>query len=278
VSADTLVLQAYGDPAVVRSARFCVATFQHFALRTPGRYRVVVYTDTPGPFSDLGTNVAVEPLDTPTLRRWRGAVDFVHRVKLELLLDFFAKSAAKALYVDSDTYFLADPARVFDRIDPRTAFMHECEGRLVERKNGIFRKTHRFVRNNTFTLSTGECVRIPETTEMWNAGVIGLHPDNGPLLRTALELTDAMYARYRKHVMEQLAVSYVLQTRLALLPADDVVYHYWQFRAQLDPVVAELFRAEAHASPGELADAAFALRPRGTPVVRRRPWYARLFG
>jgi len=40
-------------------------------------------------------------------------------------------------------------------------------------------------------------------------------------------------------------------------------------------VVADLF-AQAHASPAELADAAYALQPRGTPVVRR-PWYARLF-
>jgi len=274
---DTLVLQAYGDPAVVQSGRFCVATFQHFARQAPGRYRVVVYTDAPDHFAGLGAGVAAEPLDPATLRRWRGPLDFVHRAKLELLLDAFAKYDGRLLYADSDTYFAADPTRLFDRLEPGAALMHEREGRLAERTNGILRKMDRFVREHSFTLPGGESVRIPPDTEMWNAGVVGLHPDDRPLLRTALELTDAMYALYRKHVMEQLAVSYVLQTRLALRAADDVVYHYWRYRAQLAPLLADFFEAHAHASPDDLAAAAFALRPVGTPVVRR-PWYARLFG
>ena len=43
------------------------------------------------------------------------------------------------------------------------------------------------------------------------------------------------------------------------------------------PVTVPTVSAQAHASPDELADAAYTLRPRGTPVVRP-PWYARLLG
>ena len=60
--------------------------------------------------------------------------------------------------------------------------------------------------------------------------------------RAALVLTDAMHSRYRKHVTEQLAVSWVLQTSLRILPAADVVHHYWQSCTELEPVLAGLPR------------------------------------
>jgi hypothetical protein len=87
-----------------------------------------------------------------------------------------------------------------------------------------------------------------------------------------------MHARYRKHVTEQLAVSWVLQTNLRILPANDVVHHYWQSCAELEPVLADFFARHADADVASLAAAAVALAPRGTPRPPRRPWWARMIG
>lgn len=276
--AGTLVLQAYGRPRIVQEARFAILTFQRFALRRATPWPVVVYTDQPAAFTSLGPNVATEPMDAERLRRWRGTIDFVHRVKLEMLLDAFARHAGPLLYIDSDTYFTRDPAELFARIAPDAALMHECEGRLEERKNGIFRKMDRFVRRTPLPLPGLGMARMPASTAMWNAGVLGLHPAHRDAIADALALTDAMHARYPKHVTEQLAVSYVLQTRWAVRAADDAIHHYWRHCPELEPVLAAFFAAHAGDGLDALAEAAFALRPRGTPEPPRRPWYSRLLG
>ena len=154
-----LVLQAYGRPRIIQEARFAILTFLHFALGRDG-WKVVVYTDRPQDFADLGPNVTCEPMDEGRQRHWRGDIDFVHRVKLEVLVDCLTRHEGVLLYVDSDTYFTADPWPLYDAIEPRTALMHERAGRLSERKNGIFRKMHRFVTTQAFPLPGGETVRM----------------------------------------------------------------------------------------------------------------------
>jgi hypothetical protein len=272
---NNLVLQAYGGARMLRQARFCLLTFQHFACRRPDEYRAVVYSDSPEAFADLGRNVVTEQVSAETLRRWRGPIDFLHRIKLEMVADFFRKHEGTLLYVDSDTYFTADPAIVFGRITPGTAVMHENEGRLVERRNSVARKLHRFVRAHDVRLPSGEAVHIPEETAMWNAGVIGLHPADRLVLDAALSLTDALYMAYAKHNMEQLAVSHVLRQRLVIRGADDAIYHYWSTKAETDRVLEGFFGRHKGVPLDALASAAFALRPQPSRTIKRA-WYRRL--
>ena len=275
----TVVLQAYGRERIVQEARFAIASVQHWALHQPAPYRIVVYTDQPERFADLGPHLLTEPMDAARLAAWRGAVDFVHRVKLEVLLDCLARHPGTLFYLDSDTYCERDPFPLLAQVDGHTALMHLREGRLSERKNGIFRKMHRFVTRTPLPLPDGTVVRISPDAEMWNAGVIGLDARVAvPLLRQALALTDAMHSRYRKHVTEQLAMSWVLQTSLRILPAEEVVHHYWQSCAELEPVLGDFFARHARADIATVGAAAVALAPRGTPPAPRRPWWARLLG
>lgn len=274
-----LVLQAYGSARIIQEARFAILTFLHFALPRAGEWKVVVYTDQPARFADLGPGIVTEPMDASRLAAWRGAIDFVHRVKLELLLDCVARHPGTLLYADSDTYFAADPWTLWPRIGPGDAVMHECEGRLEDEANGIMRKMHRFVRANALSLPGGEQVRIAGSTEMWNAGVVGLDGAVAePLLRRALALTDAMHARYRKHVTEQLAVSWVLQSALRLHAARDVVHHYWRSCPEFEGILGRFFAEHEGAPLPALAAAAVALRPVGSPPSPRRRWWQRLLG
>ena len=270
MTSDALLIQAYGGERHIRQARFAALTFQHWALRAAEPPRVLIYTDRPALFAALGDNVRVMPVDDARLRAWRGAIDFVHRVKLEVLLDALAGGVGRLLYVDGDTYFRVDPATLFARIAPGRALMRVSEGPFSNRRTGIQRKMHDFVRANAFTLPDGEEVRLPETTEMWDAGVIGIHASDAPLLRRALALTDTMFPRFPKHVIEQVAVSHVLQTRTALEPVGDDVFHYWKHAHELEPVIAAFFAGHADTPLQALADAAYALRPTGTGLPRRR--------
>src|SRR5687768_16104808 len=120
-----LVTQAYGSPRVIRQARFAVLTFLHHALERDEPWTVVVYTDEPGAFADLGPNVVTEPMHDARLTAWRGEIDFVHRVKLEILLDCLERHDGTLLYVDSDTWFAGDPWRLYERLGPSDAVMHE---------------------------------------------------------------------------------------------------------------------------------------------------------
>lgn len=65
---------------------------------------------------------------------------------------------------------------------------------------------------------------------MWNAGVLGISPQDGPLLQRVLSLTDALYPRYPKHIIEQFAFSVVLQEAQNLHSAAPWVLHYWNFK------------------------------------------------
>lgn len=267
------MLQAYGSARIIQEARFAVLTFLHFALTRQELWKVIVYTDQPGAFASLGAGVVTEPMDADRLRAWRGRIDFVHRVKLEMLLDCLQRHAGTLLYIDSDTWFERDPWLLYERIGPTGAVMHQCEGRLDEEQNGVVRKMHRFVRGNAFQLPGGEIVQMPGSTGMWNAGVIGLDPSiAGPLLKRALALTDAMHAKYRKHVTEQLAVSWVLQNEIHLQTADDAVHHYWRTCAEVEEILKKFFLEHAGRPLPELADAAWRLDPRVAPAPKRRWW------
>lgn len=275
---DTLLLQAYGGPRHLRQARFCLLTFQHWALRAAEPPRVLVYTTRPEEFAGTGDNVETVPVSEEQLARWRGAIDFVHRIKLEVLLDALARRPGRLLYVDGDTWFPVDPAALFARIAPGRTLMRVSEGPFSNRSNGIQRKMHRFVTRHAFALPGGETVRIPGETEMWDAGVIGIHSDDRPLVARALALTDAMYPLYPKHVIEQSAVSYVLQTSTALGATGDDVEHYWRSAKELEPRIAEFLEAHRALPAQEQADRAAELRPRGGPPRPKRRWWERMLG
>lgn len=269
---DTLLLLAHGRDDVLTQARFCILTFQHFALREPHRYRVVVYTDSPDRFADLGSTVRTELLTPALLRQWRGRDDYVHRVKPEMFLDYAGKYGGRFAFVDSDTYFMHDPAELFSRIAPGRAVLHLREGALEDRWNANARKLHDFVRRTALPLPDGSMGRLPGNTAMWNSGVVGLAPEDRDLLAPSLALLDELYRRYRKHNMEQLALSYVLATRLELVASDDIVFHYWG-RGEAFQEIAERFFADTTTlTLADRAAAAFALAPKPEAKPRRK-WY-----
>jgi hypothetical protein len=224
----TLVYQAYGVTDVMRQTTFSIVTLLG-QLKESKALRVVVYTDKPEFFYDFfkgESRIHFEVVSLEQIKKWRGAIDFVHRVKIEILKDASNKFSGPLFYADGDTYFLESPRALFMQVSDQISLMHIPESALDKGKDPISKKMNRFVKKNVFKVDSKD-VKIESSTVMWNAGVIGVSESNKKFFDQIVQLTDEMHSRYPKHVNEQLAVSFVLQKNTRVLAANEVIYHYW---------------------------------------------------
>jgi hypothetical protein len=88
--------------------------------------------------------------------------------------------------------------------------------------------------------------RITPNTHMWNSGVIGMHPDQLPLIPEILNLNDELYPPALFRTTEQFAVGVVLANRTNLSEARDVVHHYWFVprRTKFDAALRQVMEVE----------------------------------
>jgi len=267
------VYQAYGRPEFYLECVYSILSLLRFYNEGPPPFKIFVYTDNKQAMQGkLPESVEFIELPAGQFQAWRGDIDFVHRVKVEMLRDFTKRVSGSIIYVDTDTYFLKDPAPIFEKIGKGTRFLHLLEDRVDSKSNPILKKMYRFLKKRIFSLKDGRNVKMPVSVEMWNAGLIGFSSQDKSLLEDVLELTDLMYSQYEKHVMEQLAFSFVLQTEGSLLPAEDYVYHYWAHKDFRNAI--ESFFAETKAMPlPDVVQATEKLNPANEkPEPRRSRW------
>lgn len=267
-----LVYQAYGHADILHEAIFSILSFRRVASEALRQScQVWVYTDQPEYLDRfLQGSARYLPMPPERLQAWRGPINFVHRVKVEMLRDFCADRQGAVLYADTDTVFEADPSPIFAAIEQGTCWMHVREGHIADRPNPVLRKLHRFLasdQNPTVQLPTRQ-VRIPPTADMWNAGLLGFHTDRRQLADEVLLLTDTIYPHYPRHVVEQLAFSWLFQQEKELRPAADWVCHYWYFK-EFRPVLEAFFGAMAGRSVDELAALTARLSPEALSLPKR---------
>jgi hypothetical protein len=233
-----LVYQAYGRSDIVQQVLFSVVSLKsHYSGKFP--FEIEIYTDRKSDLEDFFQNEAQIRLIEFTnqdLQKWRGEIQFVHRVKLEILKAASAEGSA-VVYLDGDTYFKANPDPLFRQISDSVSLMHLRESSLAEGFDLLTRKIAKFVKRKSFQTKT-ETLNIPPETEMWNAGVIGVSAQNTKWFQPMIDLTDVLYSKYQKHVMEQLAVSYYLNRETEVLPAESLIHHYWDQKPEFDLAIA----------------------------------------
>ena len=235
-----VVFQAYGNKAICYEAIYSIISL--YRLGDNQNYQILIYTDNKAVFEQYLSQIPIiyEPITTQQIKEWRGEKDFVHRFKIKMLQDFFSKYAGNLLYVDTDTVFREPLTEIFIQISQGQRFFHIEEGQLDKQKGILAKKIVRFLEKNEFANqpinelkpipTNPNSLKISTTTVMWNAGVIGMNSNQKNLLDTILWLSDVMYEKYQKHVMEQLAFSYCLQTNHTIKPTDYAIYHYWFFK------------------------------------------------
>lgn len=250
-----IVYQAYGRHDIRAQVLFSLLSlFYHqnqYYKTHPGasthRKLVLIYTDDAGYFQNflkdlpLGFEIQYEKMTPNRLQEWRGAIHFVHRVKIEMLIHAHESYPdSNLLYLDGDTYFTKWPQELFEKISDQTSLMHICENKINLGRDPLSKKIHKFLKKNVFHLE-GQQFKIPLETSMWNAGVLGISSKMAAIFPSVLQFTDQAYALYPKHVMEQLAFSYFLQSKGTIFPSDKVIYHYWDQKEQYDQLICDYF-------------------------------------
>jgi len=247
-----LIYQAYGKNEIIDECLFSLLSLRYYVSDDfLQKLQILIYTDRPDAFGfaekiEINNNIIFEPITQEKIAEWRGLIDFVHRVKVEILKDATQKYQGKFLYLDTDTYFLDNPEKVFELITSQNYLMHLPEGAIGSRKNLTFKKLNDFLKKRKYTLPIGEDqIQLPADLVMWNAGVLGFCSDKVELFEKVLIFTDNFYQLYHKHIAEQLAFSYYMQTNL--LATNDYVFHYWNFK-EFRVILKQFFEIFADAS------------------------------
>ncbi|HEV7331933.1 MAG TPA: hypothetical protein VGN63_12910 [Flavisolibacter sp.] len=230
---NAILYQAYGGTDYTNECRYSLLKYlQVYNLTPPADTAIVIYTDTPDVFSDFTPffhHLRTLPLTKETAQRWRGANNFVHRLKIEMLIDFLHRFEGNLLYCDTDTYLTAAIHPLFNELEAGSFYMHQYEGTIDKGQNPAFHKWERFL-STTPVAYNNQQVQFDKSLQMYNAGVVGLNSRQKGLLQDVLALTDAVYAKFPKHIAEQFAFSYCLQKSGTLKTADHLVAHYWNLK------------------------------------------------
>ncbi len=249
----TIVLQAYGTDTIIHQNMVCLLSLLHQADLN-AIARVLVYTDRADQFQKFfnhewaRAHVQYEDLSPERVKSWRGAINFVHRVKIEMLRDAVIKTGDSVVfYVDGDTIFIRDPSPMFGQIDARNSVMHELENIIDLGGDPISKKLTRFLQKSW--RPDDEVGRgLTSGIAMWNAGVLGFSQHFAPHLDEVLYLTEKLYTAYPKHVMEQLAFSYCLRAHTRIRDARDSILHYWREKDLYNERIRQFLNAHSTAT------------------------------
>ena len=176
--------------------------------------------------------ISTEPLTKEILAKYKGELNFVHRVKICTMQDCFTKYKSDIFYLDSDTYFTKTPLPLLEKITAGTSIMNSNDYDLLSAddlyENMDWLLIRRAIRNYNYTIEN-KSTKIPLTTRMWNAGVIGISFENAKLLEQILDLCDQIYANKKVFTAEQFSFSYYLQNKMQLVTSEDIIFHYWKY-------------------------------------------------
>jgi hypothetical protein len=209
------------------------ATYSALAWKGALDLQVHVYSDAPDVFQPLANRVQVHELAGEKVRAWRGPGNYPFRIKIAALAEAARDHAEeRILFADSDTFFFADFAPVFARIGLGKAVLHRKEYAVMSHPTGQLQRFRKRMSKFHFRGSA-----IDLHADMWNSGVIGLHPSQFHLLHTVLAFIDAISPHCKKQLVEQYAVAYFLQKNAQVHACEDVLFHYWAQKAEYQKAI-----------------------------------------
>jgi hypothetical protein len=224
-----IVLQCYGNEDIFYECAFALLSLSRVYQQQVDA-AIWLYTDKPewfGRFADCPLDLNFRKIDDEILKQWRGNINFVHRVKIEVLRDFARGHSGNVIYLDTDIVFTSALDHVWQQLTYGALYMHVCEGRVADGGNPMLVKLNKYLESKPHVRLSDKPLN---QTFMWNAGVLGFNTTRKDLLDKVLEFTDAEYPGFPKHTMEQFAFSAVFSTAGAIKPAAGYIIHYWNLK------------------------------------------------
>jgi hypothetical protein len=219
----TILYLCFGGGGYPDELIHAVLAARHTLGRDRDGYRIVVYTDDPTLFHDLP--VHTEVVTRAALTEWAGPFNHMFRRKAVAIREAMKTCRGTLLYCDTDTYFLKHPGKVFERIGPGRSVMHVKEGTPASVRADDLSAV---LTQQTLTKRDGQRWNLSPQTPIFNAGVIGLHEDDAPLVDEAIHLIDQICPHLPTYFgTEQFSFSASLSEHNQVSTADDVIHHYW---------------------------------------------------
>ena len=217
---------AYGSARRLhREATVALLTLCEYA---PDDAAVVVFTDQPGMYRWMNSDVTVEPLTDATLQQWRGPANDRFRPKIEALRQLH-RGGVHAVLADTDTMARGTLQPLADHLQSGGFVLYEREYRIAAPP----RRGDRRLRQEIVGRKWGD-VLADDNTWMWNGGVIGVSGQHAGVMDRTLAAFDQMRQASRNFALEQLAYSIVFPAFGPLRGASDCFIHYWANRAWFD--------------------------------------------
>src|SRR5687768_10678009 len=106
-----LVIQSFGRENEYRRAILTILSFYAYSSIEMDKTSVLLYTDKPEYFYGYldGLPVNYILLTPEKIKKMRGDIDFLHRIKIAVIEEALILSDGAILYADSDSFFTGDP-------------------------------------------------------------------------------------------------------------------------------------------------------------------------
>jgi len=231
------VTYAYGGDRFVKLALLALLSIR---ARLPGA-ELVVHTDQPEAFAGYGFTVHF--LSKVDIVTGRGAVDYPHRVKIELLLRHALENpeGTPVIYIDSDTYYRGGVAELGDR----PWVMSHLDGLVGE---SFYTRFHRFLSQQAPEIAASAYRGMAPGFKMYNSGLVAFPAGlaSARLLQAALRLNDWLCVRLpeQNDFVEQIALAWVGESGPGVAVDAMGFDHYWPKNTELAALVAKLDRKE----------------------------------
>lgn len=245
----TVVLLSYGRESEYRRAIMAILSF--WAWSSDHQARVLLFTDKPKYFAPFlaGLPVDYRLITAEEMQEIKGEQNFIHLVKVSVVNEASntLQPGDKMVFIDSDTYFQADPAALLARISDTVSVMHMHEyvlgefvsGNAADVKSGkLFIK---MIEEKEFATSQG-VEKFYAGQSSWNSGVVGMSKTVATSVMPDIKpLTTTFFQHTQWHTAEQMAFALVLQTRTEVVAASPYIFHYWSLNEKraMDSILAE---------------------------------------
>ncbi|WP_181305160.1 hypothetical protein [Rufibacter sp. XAAS-G3-1] len=232
-----ITLLSYGDEKEHSRTALCILSFWSWYSGKKEDIRFLLYTDNTSHFEPYFEGIEVRyHLITP--ERWEDMLQgnqFKFFRKIAVIEDSFtAYPNDNLLFLDSDTFFIADPSPLVQGIMPGTSFMHLMDFTFQEgypyatpKQNADFMK---WLEGKSFQIGD-DSYCFDKRNVSWNAGVLGMSSEIARYIPDVYRLTEEIFKATSFHVSEQLAFALVLQTVTKVHPSDTYILHYWPSKA-----------------------------------------------
>ncbi|MDD3859056.1 MAG: hypothetical protein PHW83_02570 [Bacteroidales bacterium] len=235
----TFLYLALNDKKFYRQAIFSILSCLYYIHKDNYQgVRIIVYTDNVKYFKDrIGFDIVEYVEFKENIQKsWFQSADINEKLNPVNIISFIKPMCIKhelertketVVFIDTDTFFIEHPIKLLQKINKNYSLMWRTEGIISDesRKNwGFLRDTFKI---HEFNISNTKCV-LPSDLYMWNAGVIGISPENAYLLDLVIDLSLQIYNLSKEKIVyqEQVMFSYILNKHTKLLSAEDHVYHY----------------------------------------------------